>query len=386
MNIKVISRAPHDQFTFNLFKELMVQIEVPANAYYTWSNPPFELVRTLGAVDCSAPVTVLGIKDLLDFWTEFNWWHDSRQPLSDRIEKLAKNNPNTNILLFTSLENLHLEIASDNITIIPWGGDVVNQIAEYQHVVPVLDKNFDSTRHYISLNRQNRDHRVIAVSYLVATGLLDHGVVTYLSQQEKFFDESANCLLDRIGWEFDLPRHEKLREQLIDGYSLIRNKSICLTGDSFDIYGNDQNNNISNFNTKLRSKYQNSFVEIVSESSFSAPSFLVTEKTANSVYGCNFPIILSGVGAVDHLRQLGLDVFDDVVDHSYDNIANPLDRISNAIDLNRRLLSDSDYAKSQWSRCHSRFENNIKVFSTISDWYTQRAVSEFNKFMQQIKG
>ena len=130
--------------------------------------------------------------------------------------------------------------------------------------------------------------------------------------------------------------------------------------------------------------YRNSFVEIVSESVFSSPSFMLTEKTAHAFYGCNFPIILSGCGAVAHLRDIGLDMFDDVIDHGYDLINNPFDRIVAAIESNRRLLTDPDYAKQSWLNCRSRFESNIKVMRNMYSWYEQRTRQKFAETLELI--
>jgi hypothetical protein len=130
--------------------------------------------------------------------------------------------------------------------------------------------------------------------------------------------------------------------------------------------------------------YRNSFVEIVGESQFAAPSFFITEKTAHSFYGCNFPIIMSGCGTVTHLRELGLDVFDDIVDHTYDTIANPFDRIVTAIDSNRRLLTDPVYAKQAWIQCKPRFERNIKVMRNMYSWYESRTRKKLAETLELI--
>jgi hypothetical protein len=144
------------------------------------------------------------------------------------------------------------------------------------------------------------------------------------------------------------------------------------------------NDNLGNFENRLRSLYQNSFVEIVTESSFAPSCFILTEKTAHAFYGCNFPIILSGSGAIAHLREIGLDVFDDVVDHGYDLIENPFDRIVTAIDANRRLLTDCDYAKKSWKDCESRFENNVKVMRNIYSYYEQRTRQKLSAVLEII--
>jgi hypothetical protein len=157
--------------------------------------------------------------------------------------------------------------------------------------------------------------------------------------------------------------------------------------DSYNIYqeyGQGATDNAGNFENRLRAMYQDSFVEIVSESVFAAPSFMITEKTAHSFYGCNFPIILGGCGIISHLRELGLDMFDDVVDHSYDTIANPFDRIVAAIELNRTLLLDTEHAKSQWKRCRSRFISNVDTIRNIYSWYENRTRTKLTSVLEQM--
>jgi hypothetical protein len=160
-----------------------------------------------------------------------------------------------------------------------------------------------------------------------------------------------------------------------------------LSADNYDIYleyGQKSTDNASNFKNRLRNLYRDSFVEIVSEPVFSSPSFMLTEKTAHTFYGCNFPIILAGCGAVAHLRELGLDVFDDVVDHSYDSIKNPIDRVVAAVESNRTLLTNPDYAKQSWKRCQPRFERNVEVMHNIYSWYEQRARQRFAETLELI--
>jgi hypothetical protein len=112
--------------------------------------------------------------------------------------------------------------------------------------------------------------------------------------------------------------------------------------------------------------------------------FVLTEKTAHSFYGCNFPIILSGCGAVAYLRELGLDLFDDVVNHGYDRIPNPFDRIVTAIDANRRLLTDANYAKQSWAYCQSRFKSNVRVMHDIYSLYENRTRQKFAETLELI--
>jgi len=94
--------------------------------------------------------------------------------------------------------------------------------------------------------------------------------------------------------------------------------------------------------------------------------------------------LLGGQGIVQHMRDLGLDLFDDVVDHGYDNMSNPFDRIVNAFDKNYQLLSNAAYAKQQWQRCQPRFEANVEKIRQIYNWYEDRMNQQFLQIAQKI--
>ena len=170
----------HDDCSLPLFQELIGDQE----GYYIWSCPPIAMDRFLQSTTCHAPVIFLGIKDQLSAWNDFNWWQDRQQDGTCSIQGFARRHPDSNIILFTSVENLELELNEPNLHIIPWGGDWVNQKTEYSRMVPVLDKNFNSSRTYISLNRNVRSHRLVALSYLFGKNYDHAGVITYLKNHQ----------------------------------------------------------------------------------------------------------------------------------------------------------------------------------------------------------
>jgi hypothetical protein len=383
--IYTISKLPTDDFTHRTFKKIVDELAPDVPSYYMWSNPPSTMEAFLTKFKSDAPVVFVGIKDLIDCWKDFNYWHDSQQQGSRSICEMARCNPNTKFVLFTSLENLEQEIQEPNVHIIPWGGDYVNQRNKYLRLEPVLDKNFDSDKTFICLNRNIREHRIVNLSYLFGLGHNKTGVISYLGKSLMNPDFEPVEFLDRISWEFG-ENHDRARSLMLDGYKKLMSNANFVP-DEYEIYkeyGKGVNDNFGNFNARLRTMYRNSFVEIVSESSFTAPGYMLTEKTAHSFFGCNFPILLSGRGAVAHLRDIGFDMFDDVVDHSYDNLSDPFDRIITAIDSNKRLLEDTDYVKQTWATCQPRFENNIKVYATMFDWYENRVRQQLAKILEKF--
>lgn len=386
--IYTISRPPTDDHTFFMFRKLLENVELPdSQIFYMWSSPPDNVMTFLDTTQFTAPLVIIAIKDLLDGWAEFNYWHDKMQVITERISDIAKVHPNTKFILFTSLENLEYELNEPNLWIVPWGGDLVNQEKLYRVLKPVVDKNFNSDKTFICLNRNRRDHRIVMLSYLLGKGLNKYGYVSYLSNTLDGAKYEPTDFLDRISWEFDdSDKHQAARDIMIDGYK----KMLDLEqpdADNYEIYTfykRKTNDNYTNFNVNLRHRYQNSFVELITESSFCAPSFNITEKTANSFFAYNFPIVLGGHGIVQHLRDVGLDMFDDIIDHSYDKIANPFDRIITAIDANERLIKDAEYVKQQWKECKSRFDANYEIIRNVYDWYDERTVRIFNQVIQKI--
>jgi hypothetical protein len=150
--------------------------------------------------------------------------------------------------------------------------------------------------------------------------------------------------------------------------------------DHYDIYeSSDNNNNVGNFEKNLINYYKNTFVELICETTFTEKSFLITEKTQHSVFGCNFPIWISSPGTVAFLRNMGLDVFDDIVDHSYDTIENPIDRLYTAISNNKDILSNPNI-KDIWKKNQSRFEKNVDfIKKEMYEFYATRAGKQIDQ-------
>jgi len=374
--IHTISRPPTDTFSYKLFRELLDTLTCQYDAYYLWSNPPDQLVKFFNNTDFGQqPNVIIGIKDLLDLWTDYNYWQDHAHAGTRLIDQTASRYPNTNFVILTSVENLHLEqIQSPNVQIVPWGGDCVNQHAEYQTLKPVFDKDFSEPRHVISLNRNLRDHRIVYISYLLGENLESTFDLSCLGIYQINPQREPQNFLDRIFWEFDndSDEHDRIRDSVMQGYEKFFNNRNLIV-DDYEIYAGGNNDNILNFNQCLRFRYRTSFLEIITESSFSSPGYMLTEKTMHGFYACNFPILLSGQGAVGHLRDIGFDMFDDIIDHSYDLISNPIDRIVQAVDQNRDLLTDAQQVKKLWVDNQERFHKNIHVANHITDYYTHRA-------------
>lgn len=175
-----------------------------------------------------------------------------------------------------------------------------------------------------------------------------------------------------INWSFSDRHKSTIKPKLLQGFDLAK----LAYKDSVGFGMTGVHKNYENLDLNLRQYYSSSPVEIVCETYYEEPSLMITEKTLHNIYGCSFPIWISGAGTVDYLEQLGIDVFRDIVDHSYDSILDPVDRLATAIEDNRQLLTDLDYTKQLWTSSKDRFLSNVNFMKyQLHDQIRARIIS-----------
>jgi hypothetical protein len=94
--------------------------------------------------------------------------------------------------------------------------------------------------------------------------------------------------------------------------------------------------NDENF-VRLLPVYSKCDVNVVTESLYDYCPGIITEKTLFAWLALQVPILIGYQGIVSHARKLGYDMFDDIVDNSYDNLPNR-QRVAAAIKRNQHLL------------------------------------------------
>lgn len=393
----ILKRPPGDSFTFRLFVDLVSKVKQPKSPIYLWSavlDPTYALKSNLAipeyveqpvddsiwyfetelyyrnriAEGIKSDLILLGIKDHLTSG-DFNYWSDKLPSISVYLDDMFDFYNDKKFILFTSVENLSSYIDRPNVKIIPWGGDITNHKKEYQTLEPILDKNINSDKTFLSLNRNKRSHRAMLVSLLYGMRMNNDGLISCM------FKDSIEDLFDYTKWKVS---NEKVYSE---GFKLLKSSDLSLN-DSKEIYHNNNNDNVSNFKNKLSDYYRNTFVEIISETSFTESCFNLTEKTLHSIYGCSFPILLCSKGSVQFLRDMGLDMFDDIVNHSYDEIDDPAIRLEHAILSNKELLTNNSRTKKLWLDNQQRFKNNVDFCrERMYNFYYSRSIRMFDEII-----
>ena len=127
----------------------------------------------------------------------------------------------------------------------------------------------------------------------------------------------------------------------------------------------------------------NCVFEIVSCTKFSyTGSILTSEKIFRPFVSFLFPIYVGQYGICDLLRKMNFDLFDDIIDHSYDLEQDDTIRMKMVTSEIKRLneISDDELYKTRiYHKTKLRLENNFKLLSELA--YLQiETLFNFNKY------
>jgi hypothetical protein len=201
-------------------------------------------------------------------------------------------------------------------------------------------------------NRQPRTNRVLLVNEICRQGLKDKGVIScgYHEANFKYYK-------DIVDKEF----LHLFPMQLEDDYvysNAITNDTVC--------------------NQSITQEQLKSFINVVSESSSDCnilptvdgwKTKFLTEKTAKAFICFNIPLFYSTLGFVEDLRNIGFDVYDDFIDHSYDKEINPIRRVEMITKELKRLtdLSVSELQDIIEGLTHRMQSNRTNLLHYIND-------------------
>ena len=123
---------------------------------------------------------------------------------------------------------------------------------------------------------------------------------------------------------------------------------------------------LNNWNKYIGHKMSSTAVSLISETDKQFDTINFTEKTFFSLLGLTFPIWIGGKHQAQQWADLGFDIYNDVIDHSYQHADTLLDRATIAFESNQRLLQDIDWATALRNKHLSRLVyNRSNMFNII---------------------
>lgn len=120
-----------------------------------------------------------------------------------------------------------------------------------------------------------------------------------------------------------------------------------------------------------------SAVSVITETYTHSKEAVFTEKTIYAMLGLTFPIWVGGFGQAKVWSSFGFDIFDDIIDHSYQFKATLIERCWYALELNKKILKDFKLAKQlRESRADRLMANRDLVLSDRLFDYSQQVIDD----------
>jgi len=154
---------------------------------------------------------------------------------------------------------------------------------------------------------------------------------------------------------------------------------------------------VNQWTDNLELLFDQSAVSLISEPQGDLTASIFTEKTMFAIMGLTFPIFVGGYGNADYLKQVGLDTFDDIIDHSYQFLPTLSERCFYALKNNMHILADLSLAKQLRQDHLSRLLKNRDllydqiltrhVYSVVDTWpeSLKSTIKPYFEFTQKIQ-
>ena len=228
----------------------------------------------------------------------------------------------------------------------------------YNQNLDVDWKNLVITKNFISLNRRASEGRCKLAKKLLDT--FDHS--TFLlscgSQPDPYLNTKQN--LHNIMHPYTLPI-------LLDG----------------------ETDNMSDQHSHNDTNWFACFINLVTETSNQTDDdswheVFITEKSLKAFLYRQVPIFWAVPGTVRLLRDIGFDVYDDIIDHSYDSIKDPNLRLSTVVSTLKTFLDANNLSTltNLRSKLWPRINKNVDLLVTLSK---QHPTKFYNKLLELSK-
>jgi len=169
----------------------------------------------------------------------------------------------------------------------------------------------------------------------------------------------------------------------VDRYAGLRERTrifINMLPFAADTLNSDDHNNHT---IAVNEHFSNSYLNIVIESHMDVDQsngVLLTEKTFKPIKNAQPFVIFGAKGSLQTLRDLGYNVFDDVLDNSYDEIENTYERFMALIKIVTNLLGNPNVVlKEFYIKCKDDLLHNQELFLASKDNRLNNLIEEITQ-------
>ena len=203
-------------------------------------------------------------------------------------------------------------------------------------IVSEKDICFDKKFIFLCLNRNpNASHRIALLSYLKNLKLLENDITDW-SWARGYNETAVNIQsIKHIKKYIDISNKTLIKDYL----EIAKSKKLSFYEQNVNWFEKEIYYWIPDKHTTLNS-FKNSYINIITESDFDfvENNLAITEKTYRPFYYFQMPVFLARPGHVNSLKnEFDLYLFDDLIDHSYDNEKDDTNRFHMVVNEIKRL-------------------------------------------------
>jgi hypothetical protein len=244
-------------------------------------------------------------------------------------------------------------------------GSVIGLLTPKEYLETIKNKFF------LSYNKNTtKSFRIQLILWLIKNGIIDDTYVSILIKNENF-------------------NREQLRSTEPELYDLIAyyNKFDRMGFNILDWnYPEVKNDVFSNLKYTTKSHYADTLFNIISETSFETDSTNLTEKSFKAFANSHPFLIIGDVGSNELVRSFGFELYDDLIDYSFDSITERDKRLNEALKQIRNVYSIGKDGIIDWYKNNvDKIEYNRNKFFTYSfSKMIDETITDLKKFKKDI--
>ena len=294
--------------------------------------------------------------------------HEYVEQFSDSLKKLEI--PKERILYINN--DALLPSLSENLNLIGKKWNFLFSNTSNGYIEQSLDLEFKNNREFIFLTKNKilKPHRILILAFLKQHDLLKISNYSSLIRESMYRTNSYEKIQYLFGDSF-LYKFKKYIEDILEG-------GIVETKYEKGKYNIEDIERMNYAGENDYRDYESSYINITTESNFNffkppignSGKFLhISEKSLKPFAMMQLPIIVGVPHHIKYMRELyNLDMFDDFIDHSYDNETDDVIRMTKLHNEILRLSSLRDELPSYYKDNESRIIKNRKIIKDISKW------------------
>jgi hypothetical protein len=223
--------------------------------------------------------------------------------------------------------------------------------------------------------KQARFHRLDLLTLLDKNELLDSDIVdwSFTFKNDTKFDDTVqtnNFLLN----QFKQTSLLDLSEPSL--YNSFKKVCICKKSSYYESNNTFRISALDSHGKETMKSYEESYINIVTETHFNEKDIHITEKSFKPFYLYQLPIFLANTHHIKTLKkEYGLDLFDDLINHSYDDEPDGLKRLYMVYDEIKRLSQMKDVIKRYYIDNIDRIRTNRKIIK--ENWLLSKTTNYF---------